>query len=113
MAETKIQIVLQALDQTRAVITNTTRQIQALEAAGGKSTGAMRGASTAVGGLRTALAPIAGAVAAAFSVQAVLGFTRSVLNSLDSLKDFSEEVGIAAEKIGGLQFGAALNGLDK
>lgn len=113
MAETKIQIVLQALDQTRNQISHVTSQLRTLEGAGGKVTASMRGSATAVSGLRTALGPIAAAVTAAFSVSAILSFSRQVLNAIDNLKDFSEEVGVAIETVAGLEFGASLSGINQ
>ena len=113
MADTKIRIVLEAVDAAKANIARVSQEISKLQGAGSTATSAFKGTTSAIGGVMARLGPMAAAVTAAFSVTAIISFTRNVLNAVDSLKDFSEEVGLSIETVAGLEFGAATAGLEK
>lgn len=110
MPDTRIQIILSAVDQVRGQLNNVQRQVEQLGASGRASSQKINEATGGVGLLGRALAPIGAAVTSAFSVFAILNFIRETANAVEELKHMSEELGVGENALAAWQFGLETSG---
>lgn len=85
-------------------------RLAGLQAGLNKAVGLAEGAAGRIEGSFSALKSIAPTVLAGFSVAAVAGFTRQVVNGLDELNDAADATGSSIEKLSALEDIAARNG---
>lgn len=108
---TKIQILIESIEKARTDIANVGKQIQGLKQTGNEVSAAMSGAKVNISSVLSALGPIGAAVTAAFSVTAIIGFIKHVLEANKALVDMAEELGISSQKLGALRTAAELGNI--
>lgn len=75
-----------------------------------QTTAAFRSVQNNINTLQSGLRSIAGPLAAAFSVAAITGFSKSLIDAADRLTEVSEQTGIAVKELSALGNAAVLNG---
>jgi hypothetical protein len=91
MADTKAQIVLSAVDRTRAAFASVDKQLKG------------------IGGVAAGVATRLGTLGGAFAGLAAVASLKGVIDDLDQLGKVAERVGISVESLQGLRFAAELN----
>ncbi len=113
MADTKIQIAIDAIDRAAAKLAKLTDQIGGMErAAKGANAGGFKQAEAGLAGIGAMASRIIPAVAAAFSVAAVTAFVHEAINANKALHDLAQELGTGAGQLGALREAAASGNIE-